>query len=423
MGAFEVRSMRAGEESALVDLLRSAYEGYSRAIWESVVERQTANAERSLVGVSDGQLVAAAYVGDYPMRIGGEVFGTAAVANVATHPEKRRRGYAQAVLREAVKRIRGWGYSLSILITPVPDYYRRFGYRAVEETRFRMRLESGNDGRADAFEIAPLDLVRHGDEVVAIHERISARLNGTTPRTRRVWDEESLWEPDDPARCLVAMQDGEVLGYIRGREGKARIVSEGAWECPQAGAALLAQLAADALAAGETVLRGNFPLEGAVVDVLRRHGWNVEVELTDVADGDFEIPMVAFPDLPGFFRQFEPVLVRRVREAGYEGDACITIACRAGEVTLASEGGRISTLSHPCKGAERITIEDSALVRLICGTESAAEAGLPERVSRHAETLLDILFAKRDFVLWLPDHFWAWVSDAAEKKPLTRRHT
>jgi len=81
------------------------------------------------------------------------------------------------------------------------------------------------------------------------------------------------------------------------------------------------------------------------------------------------------------------------------------MSCRAGEVTLLSKKGRISTAAVAPDGVETIRVKDATLVGLVCGTAGVDDMDLPDGISESAREILAAVSAKRDFVMWLPDHF------------------
>lgn len=404
MGDLELRAIRDDEKGTLVDLLVAAFPDDPAATWRRVVDDLWGDFEHTRVGVVDGEIVSTVQIFRYSMRLDEAVFDAGAIAHVATRPDIKGAAYAGRVLRDAIDVMKRDGMAVTILVTDIPRYYNRYGWWLVPEKGFRIGI--GDEIAVDsAYGIEPLDLDKHYDAVSVIHEETSAAANGTTPRSRKMWFTESPWEPDDPARSAVAVRNGEVVGYVRARAGRLRIVGELASRDAQAGAALLTHLMKAAREGGEPALRGKFPLDEEVAAKLRARGHAVEAEFPCGPDGDFEITMVGFLDLAGFFKQFEGALQRRAEAAGYKGDASIAVKCRAGTIGIEAKGGKISTSGDLAEDAEEIKLKDARLVEIICTADGIADATLPEGVSDEGRELLEAIRATRDFVLWLPDHF------------------
>ena len=87
------------------------------------------------VGVLDGKIVSAVHIckrtvacGEFQLTMGG-------IANVATLPEYRGRGYNTRCLQSAIAVMEADAMDFSLLFTGIDDYYRRQGYEtlSVEE--------------------------------------------------------------------------------------------------------------------------------------------------------------------------------------------------------------------------------------------------------------------------------------------------
>ena len=405
MSDLEITGIRPDEKETLIRLLVAAFPDDPAETWARVVERLWGDFEHTRVGRIDGEIVSTVQIFRYQMRLDDAIFKAGAIAHVATWPHIKGATYAGRLLRDAVDVMTREGTTLTILVTDIPRYYNRYGWWLVHEKGWRIEIGEGRPQSESSYDIAPLDIEKHYEAVSAIHEETSVGLNGTTPRSRDMWLTESPWEPDDPKRSLVAEKNGEVVGYVRARAGSLRIVGELCSRKADAGVALIERLIEVARAGGETSLHGKFPLDDAVADALRRQGHRVEEEFPCGPDEDFEITMVGFLDLPGFFGQFEPQLQKRAARAGYTGDCNAALSCRAGVVGISSKGGVISTSAEPPDDAEKVKVKDEVLVQLVCGGLDAAGLTLPDGVSEDAAGLLHALNAQRDFVLWLPDHF------------------
>lgn len=70
-----------------------------------------------------------------PMQVfvDGESVSMGGVADVATHPAYRRRGYAGELVRAALGGMREWGVHLSMLHPFAHVFYRRYGWELATE--------------------------------------------------------------------------------------------------------------------------------------------------------------------------------------------------------------------------------------------------------------------------------------------------
>ncbi|MFH0962993.1 MAG: GNAT family N-acetyltransferase [Planctomycetota bacterium] len=404
MSELEVRAICDGEKEALLEVLCAAFPDDPAATWRRVIDGLWGDFEHTRVGVVDGRVVSTVQIFQYPMRIDAKVFVTGAIAHVATKPGAGG-SYAGRVLADAMHVMEREGFSLSVLVTNIPRYYNRHGWWLVPERGFRIDFGEATFGETKGVTVERFDRTRHLDAAAQLHHEASVRLNGTTPREREAWLTSPPWEPDDEARWLVALRAGKVAGYVRGRAASLHIVSELAAADEGAALALLGRLADAAREGGEAHLRGKFPLDSSVARALREKGCRVEEEFPCGPDEDFEITMMRFMDLGKFFRQMEEVLSKRAAHARYGGSAKLAILSDSGAVAIAVTNGKVTTSPQPQSGAEELKVKDAALVELVLGTRTPAELGVGRDLSPAAREMLDAIFPKRDFVLWLPDHF------------------
>jgi predicted acetyltransferase len=79
----------------------------------------------------DGRLVSAVHVCRRPLEWPGETLWCAALANVATHPDFRRRGLSRELLEVAAGRLQGEGFAFSMLFSSQPGHYQPLGWESV----------------------------------------------------------------------------------------------------------------------------------------------------------------------------------------------------------------------------------------------------------------------------------------------------
>lgn len=84
------------------------------------------------------------------------------IANVATHPDFRGRGLASSLLEEVLQEARQMPFSFLILVTDIPGFYKRFGFK--EEGKLRGFLEP-KEGRGERISrISPWQVLEKYDE-------------------------------------------------------------------------------------------------------------------------------------------------------------------------------------------------------------------------------------------------------------------
>jgi GNAT superfamily N-acetyltransferase len=194
------------------------------------------------------------------VRMGG-------IGNVGTDPDYAGRGLATRVMEEAHARLRAEAIDLAVLVTDIPAFYHRLGYRTVEQGELRGERDPHRSPEAlgrsagarpdrdhetlDSARIVPLTQpVR--DDVRAWHEAAAARVSGRVVRSVSLWNEWILTfkvqgaglvslaspdayliaRPEDEGRAWRFLEGG---GTVEGLEDLARRVGGGApiWKTPE----------------------------------------------------------------------------------------------------------------------------------------------------------------------------------------------
>jgi predicted acetyltransferase len=167
-------------------------------------------AEEFLVGEAGGRIVTSLYRIPYTAWVGGSPHGMLGVAGVSVAPDARRRGYASALMTEAMRLARAEGKTLSALYAFRHDFYASLGYALAAERR--------------VWHFDPADLplyperegVRCGtlDDVPAVSGCYDRVMRGSTlmvERSELAWRDEVL---DEGNRFFALYEDGE--GVARG---------------------------------------------------------------------------------------------------------------------------------------------------------------------------------------------------------------
>jgi ribosomal protein S18 acetylase RimI-like enzyme len=206
------------------------------------------------------------------MLLGGTAVPVGGIGSVATYPEYEKRGYATALLRDAIERMEGAGHALSFLFTGLIPFYGKLGWRAVPEPLYRAEPEEVAGVSATAgVSVRPFtsaDL----PAVARVYRRAIEGKTGAVVRSLRYWRDHMTWVRDDPEGFLVAGARGRVVAYVRSYveidnhlhllEGEALPGSEGAL------AVLLGELGRLAMRRGLTPVRGVVPPGHPLADLL-----------------------------------------------------------------------------------------------------------------------------------------------------------
>lgn len=129
----EVRAIRENEKEECLSLWKTAFsfegnDAYFRRYFEGDVDWLPYYTQ---VAALDGKIVSAVQIvkrtvsmPDFTLTMGG-------IANVATLPEFRNRGYNAQCLNAAIRIMEADAMDFSLLFTGIHDYYRRFGFASL----------------------------------------------------------------------------------------------------------------------------------------------------------------------------------------------------------------------------------------------------------------------------------------------------
>ena len=283
---FGVRALREDERQACINLWCEVWPGkdspaYFRRYFYGDVENLPYYTQ---VGVLDGKIVSAVHIckrtvacGDFRLTMGG-------IANVATLPEYRGRGYNTRCLQGAIATMEADAMDFSLLFTGIDDYYRRQGYETLSVPRvygiIRSDIVSSVNDRYAVRKATAEDLFA----IRACYDDYNRRRPIAVQRTPAYWRDWMNAHPQNVPQTLrvAAMPDGNVVGYINtGVFTSAvpysteaigtRVIEYGTRDGLDAQAeseiapALLRTVAAEMQAQGQTELRLNIALEPAIL--------------------------------------------------------------------------------------------------------------------------------------------------------------
>jgi predicted N-acetyltransferase YhbS len=216
----EIRTLRKDEREAFLELvdgweLADGWRG--RDFFRRYVEDDpTFEEENVFVAAEDGALLSCVQVFPRPLRMAGTAVPVGGIGSVFTRADARRRGLAEAILREVVPAMRERGLPVSLLFGEWKGY-ERLGWRKwPARTGVLSRgAEAPASPAPPGLAIAPLDGPRDLPEVRALHERYSELLPGTVARDEGLW-RASLANAGNPSEeFLVARAGGELVAYAR----------------------------------------------------------------------------------------------------------------------------------------------------------------------------------------------------------------
>ena len=382
---FIVRAVREDERQPCIDLWCEVWPGegspaYFRRYFYGDVENLPYYTQ---VGVLDGKIVSAVHVckrtvacGEFRLTMGG-------IANVATLPEYRGRGYNTRCLQSAIAVMEADAMDFSLLFTGIDDYYRRQGYETLSVPRVygRIRPGIGSGGnspygvRAATAEDLPAIRACYDD-----YNRLRPIAVQRAPAYWRDWMNVHPQHVPQTLRVALAAGSG-IVGYINtgvftsavpysaeavgtrvieyGTRGGLDVQAE-----KEIALALLGTVAMEMQAQGQTELRLNIALEPAILQAFAHI-------VTDVKGHRHGDGMVRLLHRENFLRSLAMSLNDRWIAAG-RPQGSLTFATPYGPTTLDATDAflRVST-DEPESGD---VLPQAALFALLFGTMSPAEA-------------------------------------------------
>lgn len=240
-----VRQLRAGEESAFLELL----DGWpfsdgrrGREFFRKYVDDDHRYAPENVwVAEEDGQLVSCAQI--FPRQLYPREWSEAdravlagGIGSVFTASSHRRQGLAEQVLEACTLDMRQRGMSLSLLSGTRARWYSSLGWRPWPSQSHRLRWTG--DAPPEPQRLQSSDL----EDVAALHAEYSSGRPGCVARTQQDWATSRRVAGNPDESFSLARRDGRLVAYLRTAALGGRLVTE--WGRSPDGAESLSQLLA-----------------------------------------------------------------------------------------------------------------------------------------------------------------------------------
>ena len=166
------------------------------------------------VAECDGRLVSAVQIckrvvacGDFSLTMGG-------IANVATLPEYRGRGYNTGCLKNAIEVMEADAMDFSLLFTGINAYYRTFGFVDLTRVRTSVRVLPNSQPTLSKYEVRPAE-ARDMPAIRRIYKTYNRDRPITVHRSEAYWRDWIRFDPENPpGSLLVAFAgSGALAGY------------------------------------------------------------------------------------------------------------------------------------------------------------------------------------------------------------------
>ena len=413
----EIRPVRESEVDQMIELMCLVFRAIGHARYRQyMVGDPTYQRDQTRVVVDGGEIVATLRVWDRRQRVGGTPVRMGGIGNVCTHPRARGRGYASALMEDAVHYMRESGYIISCLFSEVGNhFYHRFGYRGVPLDGFRLsRWQLAAAGGDNAWEVTPFDEERDLGAAVALHETHNRARSGSLVRSEAYWKSGNVRARGMHPQ-LVARWGGVLGGYLTFQEadGEVGVLDVAHREESGVLTALADQLIRRCAAAGLETIHGMLPQRHPLVDALLDLGGG---DLTSAGNSQM---MLNTLDMRALLEQILPELQQRHDQSGRhlaagttvvvqaDGQSCVLTLDATRRLRL---GGINERVADADADADTVTLTGELFWRLLLGVSGwrDLQPTLRERgvaVGPEADGLLQVLFPTNEPIFWQADHF------------------
>lgn len=217
------------------------------------------------IGLIDGEVVAHVRLVPGVLHYGRARLHVMGLSAVCTAPAYRHRGYAAAVIQDALLVIAEHQAHLSLL-NGITNYYNRFGFHPVWP-HYYVEIAA-----ADAALLDSSLMVRPGQaedipHLAALYEKHwGGRVSFLRNRAMWAW---RVWDGSHEYFRVVEDEQGQIVGYLAAYDS-AHIMAEVVVDTPHAARALLAEVGQALLAAGKATIQWLMPPDDALVTYARQ---------------------------------------------------------------------------------------------------------------------------------------------------------
>ena len=412
MADFTVRAVRAEERQECLNLWCTVWPGagspaYFRRYFYGDVEWLPYYTQ---VGVLDGKIVSAVQICKRIVACGEARLTMGGIANVATLPEYRGRGYNTECLKSAIGVMEADAMDFSLLFTGIHEYYARQGFETIAQAWLSGVIRSGFTPRGVKVEVrralaADLNGIQMCYNEYNRHRPIAVQR---APAYWRDWMNSDAEHIPDTLRVAVAGRN--VVGYVNTGVFKSAIP----YSADEVGASIIEFGSRDGLNATEEADVTGALLEAVAMETIANGGTGLrlQIALTSAVKQAFDkivsttkqatraSGMVRLLHRDNLLRSLTMELNDRWQGGG-KPPGTVTFATPYGAVRLDAAGMFLQISSVESASAGEETLPQSALFGLLFGIQK------PEQVTAQPQTraLLSVLFPTQDFVYYGADGF------------------
>ncbi|MCX7667524.1 MAG: GNAT family N-acetyltransferase [Atribacterota bacterium] len=159
----------------------------------------------------DGEIVSCLWILRRFFSDGERVLPGGGVANVATHPEFRGKGLASSLMERAIDAARSENLAFLVLVTEIPAFYERFGFRDCR--KWMGWVEPEGEGEAEIMRVRAGEILEHYGVFYHKRQLFTPVRNHSYLRGMRRWNRYSAHFREGK-RVAFWGKNGRVVGYF-----------------------------------------------------------------------------------------------------------------------------------------------------------------------------------------------------------------
>ncbi len=209
----EIRAAKAHERDEIVDLISAVFVEKCRPRYASQHYQDSSyELDQSRVCIVDGKIVSYVRISDRSMHIGEAIVKLGGIGMVVTSPEHRGRGYASALLRDAISYMEAQNYDLSLLFTTIQPFYMPLGWASFPQTNFELELHDKKTFAPSGWTSRPFDIERDLTQISQIYDESNKGRTGTVLRSEELW-RDGYSQQVGMLPSIVVEKDGQIGAY------------------------------------------------------------------------------------------------------------------------------------------------------------------------------------------------------------------
>ncbi|MEO7114126.1 MAG: GNAT family N-acetyltransferase, partial [Polyangiaceae bacterium] len=203
-----IRPLEAGEEEAVAKLAHAAFRVGTALPGESdhahwlryYSENPHVTGGETIIAADSGKMLAAATALQLEMALGGVDVPMRGFAAVVVAPDARRRGVADAVMRETLSRLKKRGEVFTMLRPFKMSFYRKFGFGSCESIDVVRATPAQLPDSKERLHVRSYDATKQFSELARVYDEArskNTRGAGALKRTPYWWEKRVLrGQPD-----------------------------------------------------------------------------------------------------------------------------------------------------------------------------------------------------------------------------------